>query len=112
GSTLTLDLGDGEVVDFTKVESADNPLVGAWFLRETENFNVLTILDESSYVIAHTNNGEENQAGNIVAQSAEWGTYEWTESSGQLTINVPDVDLDGEGGLFHGHDGGAENYTL
>ena len=47
-----------DTITFTAVKNASNPLVGAWYLAEEEGFNVLTILDDSHYTIAHSNNQE------------------------------------------------------
>ncbi|KZZ29182.1 hypothetical protein A3754_23335, partial [Alcanivorax sp. HI0083] len=59
--TVTEELSDDQFVDntvtFTAIESSTNPLVGAWYLAEEGGaFNVLTILDDSNYTIAHNAN--------------------------------------------------------
>lgn len=111
GNTLTLTIvdSDGEnEVQFTRVASETNPLIGGWYLWEDadesesreENENILTILSNSEYAIAHTNN-QENY-GNAPNQplSGEFGTYQLDANNNFRPLGAH-VDTDGEGGLFN-----------
>lgn len=111
GNTLTLTIvdSDGEnEVQFTRVASETNPLIGGWYLWEDadesesreESENILTILSNSEYAIAHTNNQEkysweqENQP-----LSGEFGTYK-LDGNNFYPLSAH-VDTNGEGGLFN-----------
>ncbi|MBD3641785.1 MAG: hypothetical protein HUJ18_12400 [Marinobacter sp.] len=83
---------------FQSIEDASNPYVGAWYLPEGEGFNVLTILDDSHYVIAHNTNGEVYTGDDLVAVSSEWGTYSATDGSFQ--VSAVETETDGPGGLY------------
>lgn len=83
---------------FQSIKDANNAYVGAWYLPEGENFNVLTILDGSHYVIAHNANGEVYTADGLVEVSSEWGTYSVTNGSFQVTDI--ETETDGPGGLY------------
>lgn len=108
GDELNFDLGAGDTFSATPIKDADNPLVGAWYLLEEEGFNVLTILDDSLYTIAHSNNQEAYGDGTIpVAVSSEWGTYQLNGDT--LTTEVIE-ETDGDGGLYHA--GLDKPYTL
>ena len=120
--TVTLELADnhfvlsvGELSDdqyeaddtitFTAVKNASNPLVGAWYLAEEgDAFNVLTILDDSRYTIAHNANEESYEGDSPIAVSSEWGSY--SASGGAFTISSVEVETDGPGGL---HDADSTN---
>src|SRR5690554_1748311 len=111
GNTLTLTIVDsnGEYeVSFTRVTNESNPLIGGWYLWEDadesesreESENILTILSNSEYAIAHTNNQEkysweqENQP-----LSGEFGTYK-LDGNNFYSLSAH-VDTNGEGGLFN-----------
>src|SRR5690554_159170 len=111
GNTLTLTIvdSDGEYeVSFTRVTNESNPLIGGWYLWEDadesesreESENILTILSNSEYAIAHTNNQEkysweqENQP-----LSGEFGTYK-LDGNNFYSLSAH-VDTNGEGGLFN-----------
>src|SRR5690554_3046114 len=111
GNTLTLTIvdSDGEdEVSFTRVTNESNPLIGGWYLWEDadesesreESENILTILSNSEYAIAHTNNQEkysweqENQP-----LSGEFGTYK-LDGNNFYSLSAH-VDTNGEGGLFN-----------
>src|SRR5690554_2355311 len=115
GNTLTLTIvdSDGEnEVQFTRVASESNPLIGGWYLWEDlddgaggdpngrDNENILTFLSGSEYAIAHTNN-QENY-GNAPNQplSGEFGTYQLDANNNFRPLGAH-VDTDGEGGLFN-----------
>ncbi|MCG7198373.1 hypothetical protein MD273_01410 [Marinobacter pelagius] len=83
---------------FQSIEDAGNPYVGAWYLPEGEGFNVLTILDDSHYVIAHNANGEVYAGDDLVAVSSEWGTY--SVASGSFQVTGVEKETDGPGGLY------------
>ncbi|GAA0844173.1 hypothetical protein GCM10009113_15160 [Marinobacter szutsaonensis] len=89
------------------IEDASNPYVGAWYLPEGEGFNVLTILDDSHYVIAHNANGEAYTGAAVVEVSSEWGTY--SVSNGSFQVSGVETETDGPGGLYD--DGGAGGLT-
>ncbi|EKE75134.1 hypothetical protein [Gallaecimonas xiamenensis] len=107
-STLMLD-GDsfqmqftddaGDLITFTRIEDDQDPLVGAWLLYEYEdnNFNVLTFLPGGEYVIAHSNNQEDEPL------SGEFGTYSLAD--GVLMVTGASVNSDGAGGLYNAEDG-------
>ncbi len=113
GSTLTLTIpGEGEV-QFTRVASTTNPLIGAWFLPEVDdnNMNILTFLSDSEYVIAHTNNQESYTGEEQQPLSGEFGTY--SLSDGNFQALSASVDTDGPGGLYNAEDGSdQENETM
>ncbi|MBW0147155.1 hypothetical protein [Marinobacter arenosus] len=107
-ATWTMQLKDGslvlnssdasEEVTFDAIRNDRNSLVGSWYLGEGEGVhNVLTILDDSTYVIAHNAN-EEGYDAVPVAVSSEWGSY--TYGNGNFAVSNVTVDLDGPGGLF------------
>lgn len=83
---------------FQSVKDVNNAYVGAWYLQEGENFNVLTILDGSHYVIAHNANGEVYTGDDLVEVSSEWGAYSVTNGSFQVT--GVETETDGPGGLY------------
>ena len=87
-----------DTITFTAVKNASNPLVGAWYLAEEEGFNVLTILDDSHYTIAHSNNQESYDGEELVEVSSEWGTYQLNDESFDP---VATAETDGEGGLYN-----------
>ncbi len=101
--TVTEELSDDQFVDntvtFTAIESSTNPLVGAWYLAEEGGaFNVLTILDDSNYTIAHNANEESYEGASPIEVSSEWGTY--STSGGAFTISSVEAETDGPGGLY------------
>jgi hypothetical protein len=98
GNELNFDLGEGDTFSATPIKDADNPLVGAWYLLEEEGFNVLTILDDTHYSIAHSNNQAGYSGEELVEVSSEWGTY---QLNGESFDPVATVETDGEGGLYN-----------
>ena len=75
-----------DTITFTAIKNAANPLVGAWYLAEEGGaFNVLTILDDSNYTIAHNANEESYEGASPIEVSSEWGTY--STSGGAFTIS-------------------------
>lgn len=97
-----------DTITFTAIKNASNPLVGAWYLAEEEGFNVLTILDDSHYTIAHSNNQEAYGDGTTpIAVSSEWGTYQLDGDT--FTTDVIE-ETDGDGGLYH--EGLDKPYTV
>lgn len=79
-----------------------SPLVGTWVLDEGNgNVNVLVFLDDTNYIIGHTENQEFDSTLSLtVAASVEYGTYSWDEANGDFSVSVTDQS-DGEGGLSH-----------
>lgn len=101
---LAFDDEDGEyTVAFTRVADATNSRIGAWILPEGGNFNVLTFLSSSEYVIVHTNNEEAYMGENVQPQSGEFGTYQ-IDANGNFRALSASVDTDGPGGLFNRED--------
>ncbi len=88
----------GAATPFQSIKDASNAYVGAWYLPEGENFNVLTILDDSHYVVAHNANGEVYAGTDPVAVSSEWGTY--SVSNGSFQVTDVETETDGPGGLY------------
>ncbi|AOY89884.1 hypothetical protein BKP64_17890 [Marinobacter salinus] len=88
----------GAATPFQSIKDASNSYVGAWYLPEGEGFNVLTILDDSHYVIAHNMNGEVYAGTDLVAVSSEWGTYSLT--NGSFEVTGVETETDGPGGLY------------
>ncbi|WP_417360684.1 hypothetical protein [Gallaecimonas pentaromativorans] len=101
GDSFQLQFTDdaSDLVTFTRIKDHQDPLVGAWLLYEYEddNTNVLTFLPGGEYVIAHTNNQEDEPL------SGEFGTY--TLVDGVLMVTGASVDSDGAGGLYNAEDG-------
>uniref|UniRef100_UPI00356B1400 hypothetical protein n=1 Tax=Marinobacter sp. TaxID=50741 RepID=UPI00356B1400 len=97
---------ENEDVIFNPVRNERNSLVGSWYIGENNRtaHNILTILDDSNYVIAHSTN-TETYGSNPVAVSSEWGSYSF--NGDHFTVTDVDVDLDGPGGLYDSpvHDG-------
>ncbi|MED5238555.1 MAG: adhesin [Pseudomonadota bacterium] len=88
-----------DTITFTAIKNAANPLVGAWYLAEEGGaFNVLTILDDSNYTIAHNANEESYEGASPIEVSSEWGTY--STSGGAFTISSVEAETDGPGGLY------------
>ncbi len=104
-NTLTLHLsyeGENYDVDFTRVENPADSLMGAYvFEEDADSINVLTLLSDSRYVMAHNNNGEGQ------ALSGEFGTYTYDGST--FTVSNAHVNTDGAGGLY---DDGGIIYTV
>jgi len=88
----------GSATPFQSIKDASNAYVGAWYLPEGEGFNVLTILDDSHYVVAHNANGEVYSGDDLVAVSSEWGTYSVT--NGNFEVTGVETETDGPGGLY------------
>ena len=97
GSNLTLSI-DGKTFPFTKISSA-NSMIGAWAIGSGTEYSVLAFIDDTRYMIAHTNNSEPDAIlGATVPVSAEYGTYTWDTTSGAFTATMQGQS-DGEGGL-------------
>ncbi|MGB1221473.1 MAG: insulinase family protein, partial [Alcanivoracaceae bacterium] len=96
----------GAQTPFQRITDAKNPRVGAWYLKDGTDFHVLTILDNSEYVIAHSNNAEAYGIEAVVPVSSEWGTYSF--SGGQFSVTGVTTETDGNGGLYDAENVGAE----
>lgn len=109
GNKLTL-LEVGEGCDaptnvepqFTRVRSATNPLVGAWYFQITEEVIgtstvVVTFLDDTHYMVAeHADQGDEyGQSG------VEHGTYSIDATTDVLSVGELFTDTNGEWGFSH-----------
>lgn len=102
-----------DTITFTAIKNASNPLVGAWYLAEEgDAFNVLTILDDTHYTIAHNANGESYEGEPQIAVSSEWGTY--SLSGGSFNVTGIQAETDGDGGLYNAKDPSSqlESYEL
>lgn len=97
--TLVISTEDEESIEFVKVDSTTNPLIGAWFLNEpeSENISILTILSDTHYSLAHTGNTDSYQ-GNAQQYSGEFGIY--SVQDGVFTVVSASVDSDGPAGLY------------
>ncbi|MFL1483616.1 hypothetical protein [Marinobacter sp. LN3S78] len=90
---------------FDAVRNAKDSLVGSWYLgegynetKEIERHNILTILDDSHYVIVHNDNTEAYDGELHVAVSSEWGTYSFDGNN--FAVTSVSAELDGPGGLY------------
>jgi hypothetical protein len=101
GGSITFDFGEDGTVDFTKVTSSSNELIGSWSLGSTDNINILTFLSATEYVLVHNNNSESYD-GEPQAISGEFGVYS-NDSTG-FNIASVSVDTDGDGGLYDMND--------
>lgn len=104
GGKLVFDDGSEEF-SFEPVRNASDSLVGSWYLgegfneqKQIDRHNVLTILDDSNYVITHNDNSEAYDGDIVEAVSSEWGTYSFDGST--FAVTSVSVELDGPGGLF------------
>jgi hypothetical protein len=98
GGELLLGSESGAEAPFQAIKDSDNTFVGAWYLPEEYGFNVLTILDDSHYVVAHSRNEEVYEGGTLLAASSEWGTY--SLNGGQFQVTGVEQETDGPGGLY------------
>ncbi|SFL91099.1 hypothetical protein [Marinobacter zhejiangensis] len=90
---------DGEEAVFTPVRNAKDSLVGSWYISDgPDQHNVLTILDDTSYVVAHSANQEAYGSAEPEAVSSEWGSYSFSGSTFKVT--AVSAELDGPGGLY------------
>ena len=98
GNNLTLTV-EGKTFPLTKISSASS-VIGAWILGASNtDYNVLVFLDDSRYIIAHTNNTEPDPVLQItVPVSAEYGTYTW-DPIGETFTATALGQSDGQGGL-------------
>ena len=87
-SLIFTDSVDGDI-PFKKVASASS-IVGAWTLGVSNtDYDVVVFLDDSRYIVAHTNNtGPDAVLGIIVPVSAEYGNYTWDPVSEAFTTTV------------------------
>jgi len=70
-------------------------------LEEGGGYHVLVFVDDSRYIVAHTNNAEFDAALNeTVPVAAEYGTYTWDPATGAFAATALGQS-DGEGGLSH-----------
>lgn len=96
---------DNEEIIFEAVSNAQDSLTGSWYLSEGVNnesgreaHNVLTILDDSHYVVTHNANEEHYDGDSLEAVSSEWGTYSFNGTT--FAVTSVSAELDGPGGLF------------
>ncbi|MDB1126230.1 adhesin [Vibrio algarum] len=87
---------------FTRVTNDDNSLIGGWSMYEQgdDNWNILSFISGTEYVIAHTNNQEYYSDESPQAYSGEFGTYN-LDDTGQFAVLSASVDSDGQGGLYN-----------
>ena len=103
--TLSLEGGQLAISDnggtafFASVGSEFDPLVGAWSVDNASgDLDVLVFINNTDYIIMHSNNTEPDPDLGTVATSAEHGTYTWNDATGDFTATVID-ESDGFGGL-------------
>ncbi len=97
---------DGEEqFSFEPIRNASDSPVGSWYLgegfneqKQIDRHNVLTILDDSTYVVVHNDNSEVYDGDVVEPVSSEWGTYSFDGSTFAVTSVA--AELDGPGGLF------------
>lgn len=100
-TTLDITFEDeaNEQVQFSKVSDNNDPMVGAWYLREDDidNDNILTILPNNQYAIVHTNNQDAYNGDAVMAASGEFGSF--SVNGGVFTVTGITAEADGPGGL-------------
>lgn len=104
---------DEAEIRFLPLESSSNALIGGWLISEGPGrHNVLTFLDESRYVVTHSDNAEAYSdsaalscdgsvvypAGQAFKASSEWGEYHF--SKGRFQVTGIHAETDGPGGLY------------
>lgn len=99
GNSLTINPGDEELV-FTRISSADNPVIGGWLYEEGNMDGVLAlVLMEDRYIIAQTEGEGDATAG------MEAGFYELqamdNDGKRAFTNPCPQLDLNGTSGFSH-----------
>lgn len=78
------------------IDSQQAQLRGSWLYSEGPGMdNVLTFMDDGTYLIAHSHDDGESQ----LAGSAEWGTYSWDVESGDFEVTSIIAQSDENGGL-------------
>jgi len=94
-TTLALNfVHENEIIYLSRVGDSTYEMVGAWLLEG----NVLTLLSDNEYVIAHWDNTESYVGEVSQALSGEFGTY--TNDTG-FQFDTVTVDTDGEGGFYN-----------
>lgn len=98
GNSLTINPGDEELV-FTRISSAENPVIGGWLYEEGNMDGVLAlVLMEGRYIIAQTEGEGDATAG------MEAGIYALqmdNDGKRAFTNPCPQLDLNGTSGLSH-----------
>lgn len=85
--------------------SLQGDLLGSWVYAESNgNINVLTFIDDSTYLIAHSQDDDDEQ----IAGSVEYGRYSWNPVTGAFAVTEIIRESDGSGGLSDMQDGGAK----
>lgn len=105
GDELVLGSEEEASTTFQAIRNEGNTYVGAWYLPEDVGFNVLTILDDSHYVVAHSDNQEVYTGDDLTATSSEWGTYSITND--QFQVTGVETETDGPGGLYDASNSGG-----
>lgn len=92
GTTLTIDEDNmpdsGDETSVAKLAYVDNSIVGAWYLEEANNYNIITFLDDGRYFVMHSNNGESDVNCTLQAVSGEYGTYTWDAGTGAFEATI------------------------
>lgn len=109
GDKLHLGSEEQATTEFQAVKDVNNAYVGAWYLPESEGFNVLTILDENHYVVAHSYNEDSYTGDDVIPASSEWGTYSMTGD--QFRVTGVESETDGPGGLYDASNPAAPGAT-
>lgn len=75
-------------------------IVGSWLLEEEDGAkNILTFMDNGTYIIIHESEDEPDDERGQTAGSAEYGNYYWEPESGFFTVALIG-ESDGWGGLY------------
>ena len=105
GALVLNTLEEPDDIVFEAVRNAKDSLVGSWYLgegynetKEIDRHNILTILDDSNYVIVHNDNTEAYDGDLAEAVSSEWGTYSFDGNN--FAVTSVSAELDGPGGLY------------
>lgn len=99
GETLNFDFGEDDgSVDFSRIASTSNSFVGSWFLGSSNDYNILTFLSGSEYLIVHNMNQESYSGVEVQGVSGEFGNY--TLDSTGFSVEDVTVDTDGDGGVY------------
>lgn len=95
--TMTESTGEGsEISTWTRVASATNPIVGAWYYENGGQSGVVTFTADGRYLFAQ--DGPADATGH---PGIEYGTYTWNPATGAFA-SITIVDTNGEWGFSNG----------
>lgn len=111
-STLKLTLADNGSTDITltRIEDANDGLIGTWHVYdpETDNDSFVTFLPNQAYAIVHTANSDSYEGKSPQAQSGEFGRYIKDGSGYKFTASV---ESDGPNGLYDAQSADAHQFS-